>query len=101
MLFQSLQRELSDTKNLMCQHLELTETNLEEWNLKCEEIEHLEQNPALRATRHMQEVDSDLSPYDQELFEKKHDIAMTYLLLKSDPIRKAWIRHKLAQVDGL
>lgn len=100
-LMSSLQRELSDTKDLMRQHLELTETNFGGVEL---EIEHLEQNPALRATRHMQEVDSDLSPYDQatlvELFEKKHDIAMTYLLLKSDPIRKPWIRHKLAQVDG-
>jgi hypothetical protein len=100
----SLQRELSETRDLMCQHLELTKTNLEEWNLKCEEIEHMEQNPALRATHHMQEVDSDLSPDDQaalvDLFAKKRDIATTYLLLKSDPIRKAWIKHKLAQADS-
>lgn len=49
----------------------------------------------------MQEVDSDLSPDDQvtlaDLFTKDHDSATAYLLLKSDAVRKAWIKRKLAQ----
>jgi hypothetical protein len=62
-----------------------------------------EQDPMLRALIHMQDVDADLSPEDQatlaELFNKDHDSAKTYLALKG-PVRKAWIKLKLAHGSG-
>ena len=52
----------------------------------------------------MQVVDSDLSPDDQvtlvDLFNQEHDSTRTYLALKSDTVRKTWIKRKLAQAES-
>ena len=52
----------------------------------------------------MQEVDSNIPPDDQvilaDLFNKEHNSAKTYLALKSDPLQKAWIKHKLTQAGS-
>ena len=62
-----------------------------------------QQSPMFRAICHMQEVNSDLLPDDQvtlaDLFKKDHDSATAYLLFKTDPVRKAWIKRMLAQAD--
>lgn len=67
---------------------------------KCLENERLERE-CLDAIHRMQEVDFDLSPDDQatlvELFKKDHNSANTYLVIKSDPVRKAWIKRKLTK----
>lgn len=63
--------------------------------------EHLvePQDLAVNAICHMQEVDSDLPIDDQaalvDLFEKENDSAKTYLALKSDALRRAWIKRKI------
>ena len=58
-------------------------------------------DPMLNAIDRMQELDSDLSPDDQatlaDLFNEDTGSAKTYLALKTDPVRKAWIQRKLKQ----
>jgi hypothetical protein len=119
----SLGHELSDIKDILRKDLELTKTSteareerkrqeiqekeqLEQKRLEREHQERerpMEQDPMLRAIILMQDVDSDLSPEDQvtlaELFSKELDSAKTYLALRSDPVRKAWIKRKLAQAE--
>jgi hypothetical protein len=60
-----------------------------------------EKEPMLVAINRVQEMETDLSPDEiailAELFTKEHDSAKTYLALKSDPVRKAWIKRRLAQ----
>jgi len=60
-----------------------------------------EKDPMLIAINRVQEMETDLSPDEiailAELFNKEHDSAKIYLALKADPVRKAWIKRKLAQ----
>lgn len=74
---------------------------LERERLEQERQAREQQNPIFCAITRMQEVDSDLPPEDQvtlaDLFNSDLNSASTYLLLKADPVRKAWIKRKLAQ----
>ena len=123
----SLGHELSDIKGLLRMDIELTKSNAEaREERKCQERKDLEErkrleehqrleerqrqeeaildhekDPMLVAIDRLQEVEADLSPDEMailaELFNKEHDSAKTYLALKSDPVRKAWIKRRLAQ----
>jgi len=52
----------------------------------------------------MQEMETDLSADQQailaDLFDKEHDSAKVYLALKTDPLRKAWIKRRLTQAGS-
>ena len=86
----SLRQSLFDLIDIMREHMRL--------KTECSEGQYLD------AIHRMQEVDSDLSPHDQvalvDLFEKEHDTAMTYLLLESDSLRKAWIKDILTKAHS-
>ena len=112
----SLGHELSDIKGLLRMEIESTKSNLDareerkRWEMERSEHNHPRQiqnqpmpmDPMLNAIEHMQELDSDLSPDDQatlaDLFNEDTGSAKTYLALKTDPVRKAWIQRKLKQM---
>ncbi len=108
-----LEHECLELERLECERLKLERLECERLELERLECEHLEQqkgnrqkteDPMLDAIYQMQEVDSDLPPEHQailaDLFNKEHNSAKTYLALKSDPVRKAWIKHKLTQAGS-
>ena len=123
----SLGHELSDIKGLLRLDIEQTRLNAEaREERKRQERKHLEErerleherreererlaqvmlldrekDPMLIAINRVQEMETDLSPDEiailAELFNKEHNSAKIYLALKADPVRKAWIKRKLAQ----
>ena len=103
-----LERECLEFERLECERLKLERLECERLELERLEHGHLEQQKGNRqktdAIYQMQEVDSDLPPEHQailaDLFNKEHNSAKTYLALKSDPVRKAWIKRKLTQAGS-
>ena len=99
------QRQENDHMDCNCEHEQLEHECLEKEHERLER-EHAKQQQDLKwdAICHMQVVDSDLSPDDQvtlmDLFNKEHDSVRTYLALKSDAVRKTWIKCKLAQAES-
>lgn len=90
------EREHLDRERLEHEHLEERK--------RLEQSVSVHQDPMLDAIYHMQEVETDLSADEQailvDLFSKEHDSAKSYLALKSDPVRKAWIKRRLKQADS-
>ena len=105
-----LEREQLERNRLERNRLEQERLEHEQLEQERLEREHREQvldhqkDPVLGAIDRMQEMETDLSADHQailaDLFNKEHDSTKVYLALKTDPLRKAWIKRRLTQAGS-